>query len=52
MCLNKNASRHIDLGFRKYLFLLGVASVLLAVDFLVVKEDTVGLSGTQEVIIS
>ena len=51
MCLDKNTSCHIDVGFRKYLFLLGVASVLLAVDFLVVEEDTVGLSGTQEVIV-
>lgn len=52
MCLYKNTSCYIDFSLRKHLFLLGVASVLLAVDFLVVEEDTVGLSGTQEVIIS
>ena len=52
MRLNKNTSRHIDIGFRKYFFLLGVASVLLAVDFLVVEEDTVGQPGTQEMVVS
>ena len=51
MSLDKDTPCHIDVCLRQDVVLVGVASVLLAVDLLVVEEDTAGFSGTQEVVV-
>lgn len=52
MGLNKNTPGHIDISFRQDVFLISVVAMLLAVDLLVVEEDTVREPGTLEVIVS
>ena len=50
--LDKNTPCHVDVRFGKNVLLLCCPSVLLTVDLFVVEKDTLGQTGTLEVVVS
>ena len=52
MRFDKDTPRHIDVGLGQDVVIVGVASMELAIDLLVVEEDGSGLTGAEEVVVS